>query len=57
MAKDLGILEVDQVDLMNQVTFTVKMTHENEWRVRMWIAKELLILAAWVASCNVEFVE
>ena len=55
--KDLGTLEVDQVDLMQKVTFKVKMTHEREWKIRLWLAKQLLIFAAWIANSNIEFIE
>ena len=55
MAKDLGTLEIDQVDLMQRVTFKVKMTHEREWKIRLWIAKQLLVFAAWIANSNIEF--
>ena len=56
MTKDLGTLEVDQVDLMEQVTFKVKMTHERELKIRLWMAKQILIFAAWIANMDIEFV-
>jgi hypothetical protein len=52
---DGGELNINQVDLMQQVTFKVTMTHQKEWRIRMWIAKQLLFLAAWIANSNIEF--
>ena len=55
--KDLGILEVDKVDLMQRVTFKVKMNRERELIIRLWLAKQLLIFAAWIANANVEFIE
>ena len=56
MAKVLEILEVDQVDLMQQVTFKVKMTHERELKIRLWLAKQFLFFAAWIANMDIEFV-
>ncbi len=55
--KDLGTFEIDKVDLMQKVTFKVKMTNEQNWIIRMWLAKQLLIFAAWIANANVEFIE
>ena len=51
-----GSIEVNQVDLMQRVTFTVKITHEREWKIRMWLAKQFIILAAWIANSNIEFI-
>ena len=50
-------LELDQVNLMKRLTVevTVKTTREKEWKIRMWIAKQLLILAAWIANMGIEF--
>ena len=55
--KGLGTLEVDKVDLMQRVTFKVKMNRERELIIRLWLAKQLLIFAAWIANANVEFIE
>ena len=61
MPSDLGNmnLEMDKVNLMKQVTVsvTLKMTREKEWKIRMWLAKQLLILAAWIANMGIEFKE
>ena len=61
MPQDIGNLnlELDKVDLMEQVTVkvTVTTTREHEWKIRMWLAKQLLILAAWIANMGIEFVE
>jgi hypothetical protein len=57
MAKDLGTLEINQAELMQKVTFKVKMTHERELKIRLWIAKQLLIFTAWIANSNIEFIE
>ena len=51
-----GSIELDKVDMMQQVTFTVKMTHEREWKIRMWLAKQFLVLAAWIANSNIEVI-
>ena len=59
MPSNLGNMniEMDKVNLMKQVTISVsvKMTREKEWKFRMWIAKQLLILAAWIANMGIEF--
>ena len=61
MPQDIGdlSLELDKVDLMKQVTVnvTVTTTREQEWKIRMWIAKQLLIFAAWIANMGIEFKE
>ncbi|MCK4821417.1 hypothetical protein KA005_36970 [bacterium] len=61
MPSELGNmnLEMDKVDLMKQVTVsvTLKMTHEQEWKIRMWLAKQLIIFAAWIANMGIEFDE
>ncbi len=52
-------LTLDKVNMMKYFTLIVsvseKMKRENEWKVRMWIAKQLLILAAWIANMGIEF--
>ena len=51
-----GTIEVNQADMMQRVTFTVKMTNKQQWKIRMWLAKQILIFAAWIANSNIEFI-
>jgi hypothetical protein len=48
-------IEIDQVELMQQMTLVVKMTRTREMRIRLWIATRLIILAAWVTGMGIEF--
>ena len=59
MPSDLGNmnLEIDKVDLMKRVDVTVTFVNTREWNIRMWTAKQLLILASWISKMNIEFVE
>jgi len=45
---------IDAVESMRRLTITVTITRANELKARIWIAKRLLALAAWVANCNLE---
>ena len=40
--------------LPNNVTMHVTIVETREFRLRTWIAKQLLRLAAWVLGCGIE---
>lgn len=49
--------EVDIKDLSKRVTVSVTLWNIKQWRVRIWLGKILIRLAAWVMWVNVEFEE
>ena len=34
---------------------TVEIVETREWKVRLWVAQKLLVLAAMVLGCRIEF--
>ncbi len=49
--------EINLRDIASKITVTVTIKNETQWRWRIWLAVQLIKLAAWVAWMNVEFVE
>lgn len=47
--------ELDAQDLAKKLTVTVEIKRYNQWLVRLWIAKQLIRLAGFVAWVDVEF--
>jgi hypothetical protein len=50
-------VDIDVVELTKNFTVVIKLKRYTEWRVRWWLAKLLLFLAARVANCNIEVVD
>lgn len=47
--------EFDAIELMRGMTITVTITNIRQLKIRLWLARWLLILAALIANCNIEF--
>lgn len=44
------VVDIDVVELMKAFTLTVTVKRTKELRVRLWLAAQLMRLAAWVAG-------
>ena len=44
----------DCVKTMRSITLTVKLKRLNELRLRVWLGRQMLKLAALVMNCNIE---
>ena len=42
--------------IANRITWEVHFKDKGQWAIRLWIAAQLIKLAAWVAWMNVEIV-
>ena len=47
-------VELSTKELVGEVTVTVKVKRYAEWRIRLWVAMQLIKLAAWVGWFNIE---
>lgn len=47
--------QVDMVKLMRQTTMHVTVKRGNELRWRVWLATKLILLAAMVMNCRIQF--
>lgn len=57
-------IEIDMKDAAKQIEFKVEMKlvgvelkNLNQWKVRVWIGRKLIELAAWVIWAQVKFIE
>jgi len=50
-------MKVDAVKQMQGITIKVKFCRSRELRVRIWIAEQILRLAARVLNCDIKLVE
>lgn len=48
---------IDAVEEMKNLTIRANLKRMGELRARIWIAKCMLSLMAWILNCNIEFVE
>jgi hypothetical protein len=51
------MVDIKMRKIPNSVTLKVKVSATKEMRVRMWFATKLIVLAATVLGCNIEFEE
>lgn len=49
--------DFDAQDLAKRLTITVTIKRARQWRIRLWIAKQLIRLAGFIAWVDVEFVD
>lgn len=47
--------QIDMVKLMRQTTMHVTVKRERELRWRVWLATKLILLAAMVMNCRIQF--
>ena len=57
MPTDIGVMDIDldMVQTMKNVTVHVTIKREREMKVRLWIARQLFKLAAWVTNMGIEW--
>jgi len=56
MPASIGNITLDvKDDVLKQAVVKVKLSHAKQWRVRLAIAKWLMVLAAWIAWLDIEF--
>ena len=48
-------VDVKQLAHDNSMTLVVKLIGVRQWTIRLWIAKQLITLAAWIAWLDVRF--
>lgn len=48
-------VEMSMSNAMRHATLTVRMTGMRRFRVRMWVAMQLVRLAAFVMNCGIAF--
>ncbi len=50
-------VEIDAVELMGRMTIEVTIIKQKEMRIRLWIAKRLIMLAGLVTGMGIGFVD
>lgn len=43
--------------MSHEITITVTFVETREWKLRKWIAKQLIVLASKVLGCGIEVVD
>ncbi len=52
-----GAISFDAKDIAGDLTVTVTIRRGREWRVRLWVATQLIRLATWIAWTEYEIID
>ena len=48
-------IEIDTRKIIKEITISVDTKHARESKIRIWLARKVFVLGAWIAGCGVEF--
>jgi hypothetical protein len=50
-------IDVDMKELAEQFEIEVRLKNLNQWKIRIWLGRKLIQLAAWIIWADIKFAD